>query len=482
MKKKALVLWCLLVSAAVLFLCSKSSPGYPINDWSDANIYFTIGKGMTRGQVVYRDLYDHKGPLLYALHALCALVSFESFLGVYLMELLLLACALYSAVRLFELFGVKRSAAALVPIMAVVIASSFSFAEGDSAEEMLLPLAMGTLTSVCAFLNGEEQRMSAKSLILNGVLTGCAFWIKFTMIGLHMGLLGWVLIRHLLKKEWKHFFACVGWLAAGFGLATAPWLVYFGLNGAIADWLKVYLWDNLFLYSGAKAGLMQKAKAMALSGWDWFSLNLRYTLLIVLGLGYFALKEKKSRPAVLLSAVCAAVLVFIGGKSYPYYGLALAALTAPGLIAVGRVMEKYHPPRALAAVSLAACLAACPFISHNMTADYGAHFLTPKEDTMQHRIAAHLPKDAQLLNYGFMDAGFYTAASAVPEVKYFHQTNVPLEEMTREQRRYVDEALMEYVVARAELTPQQQERYELIAEEKSPNFWYEKVYLYRRKP
>lgn len=98
----------LLIALAVLFFCSKSSPGYPINDWCDANIYFTIGKGMTRGQVVYRDLYDHKGPLLYALHALCALVSFRDFTGVYLMEALLAAaflCGVYPAA-----FALRRKA------------------------------------------------------------------------------------------------------------------------------------------------------------------------------------------------------------------------------------------------------------------------------------------------------------------------------------------------------------------------------------
>ena len=63
----------LIIAAAVLFFCSKSSPAYPINDWSDANIYFSAGKGMLAGRVMYRDLYDHKGPLIYALHALCAL-------------------------------------------------------------------------------------------------------------------------------------------------------------------------------------------------------------------------------------------------------------------------------------------------------------------------------------------------------------------------------------------------------------------------
>ena len=102
--------YALLIAAAVLFFCSKSSFGYPINDWSDANIYFTIGKGMTRGQVVYRDLYDHKGPLLYALHALCALISFWDFTGVYLMEICLAALFLTGAYHLMALYGARRCA------------------------------------------------------------------------------------------------------------------------------------------------------------------------------------------------------------------------------------------------------------------------------------------------------------------------------------------------------------------------------------
>ena len=39
-------LWCLLCAAAALAVCSRSSPLYPTNDWGDANIYFTIGRGM----------------------------------------------------------------------------------------------------------------------------------------------------------------------------------------------------------------------------------------------------------------------------------------------------------------------------------------------------------------------------------------------------------------------------------------------------
>ena len=79
-------LWCLLCAAAALAVCSRSSPLYPTNDWGDANIYFTIGRGMLEGLVPYRDLLDHKGPLLYFLHAAAALVSDSSFFGVWLWE------------------------------------------------------------------------------------------------------------------------------------------------------------------------------------------------------------------------------------------------------------------------------------------------------------------------------------------------------------------------------------------------------------
>ena len=85
-----------------------------------------------------------------------------------------------------------------------------------------------------------------------------------------------------------------------------------------------------------------------------------------------------------------------------------------------------------------------------MHADYGAPFGSGREDTMQYRAAAVISETqgASLLNYGFMDAGFFTAAGLTPDVKYFHQTNVPLEEMLSEQNRYIEEGLCDYVVTR----------------------------------
>ena len=64
---------------AMVALCSMSSPLYPINIWGDANCLMTVGRAMKAGAVVYRDIYEQKGPTLYLAHMLAACISDSSF-------------------------------------------------------------------------------------------------------------------------------------------------------------------------------------------------------------------------------------------------------------------------------------------------------------------------------------------------------------------------------------------------------------------
>ena len=95
-RRAALVL-SLLSALAVLLIASTGSPLYATNFWTDTNIYFTIGRGMRQGLMPYTDLFDHKGPLLYVLYALGALVSDTSFFGVFLLEVASLTAMLMLA-------------------------------------------------------------------------------------------------------------------------------------------------------------------------------------------------------------------------------------------------------------------------------------------------------------------------------------------------------------------------------------------------
>ena len=81
-----LLLFSLLLSFLFLGLCSKNSPLYPMNIWPDVNCFFTVGKSMVHGMIPYRDLYEQKGPILYFIYALAALISEHSFVGAYILD------------------------------------------------------------------------------------------------------------------------------------------------------------------------------------------------------------------------------------------------------------------------------------------------------------------------------------------------------------------------------------------------------------
>ncbi|MEA5013589.1 MAG: hypothetical protein VB099_03410 [Candidatus Limiplasma sp.] len=506
----SVALYCLIIAAGCLLICSKSSPLYPINDWSDANIYFSMGKGMARGRVIYRDLYDHKGPLLYGLHALCAWISPLSFLGVWLLEILCLTAFLVSLYQHLRLYGAGRAALLALPLAAALVTSSYAFQQGDSAEEFCLPLLSFSLLWLLRYLKEQAPGpMPAKTALACGVLCGCVLWMKFTMLGLH---LAWIVIAFGIQAQrgqWKAAWRCFFSYAAGIALATLPWVLYFGLHGALGDWLKTYFYDNLFLYSGSEAaGLWGRGKAMARSFLTWGMENWGYLALLAAGMlrisGLWLRRQKAGanrnekgraegspspweRAALWLGLGLLTLGVFIGGKSYPYYGLILysfmgVAFTLPALWA-GRLPGAAKAGKAAvrglcagaAALSFALCLLGSPNVKTS--------FLQPKESTMQYRLAAVIGQtpDATLLNYGFMDAGFYTASGIVPSVKYFHQTNVPLEEMLQEQSRYLQEGLCTYVVTRGKQPETIVDRYDLVATAPSPGFWYDHVELYRLK-
>lgn len=90
--------------------------------------------------------------------------------------------------------------------------------------------------------------------------------------------------------------------------------------------------------------------------------------------------------------------------------------------------------------------AVCLVLSPN-TRDLG----TKKEDLVQYQFAEIIRQTpgATLLNYGFLDGGFYTASGIIPQTKYFCKLNMTVDrypEMMQEQNRYLEEKMVDYVV------------------------------------
>ena len=161
MKRAFPALLALLCATLALLIATTSSPLYAANFWTDTNIYFTIGRGMTRGLMPYRDLFDHKGPLLFMLYALGAAISDTSFIGVFILEALSLAAAVYAGWRTVSLFGEGRLTLLSMPILAAVVCCCTAFTQGGSAEEFALPaLAAGVYLALALMARPGEAECS----------------------------------------------------------------------------------------------------------------------------------------------------------------------------------------------------------------------------------------------------------------------------------------------------------------------------------
>lgn len=460
-RKIGLPAFSLLAAALFLGICSKSSPLYPMNDWVDVNCFFTVGRSILHGLVPYADLYEQKGPVLYFLYALAALISEHSFFGVYLLETVTFGLFLYWSGKLARLYlGDSKMVYGMVAVLAAVIPVSKAFAHGGSCEETSLFLLVYGLYSVTRALR-EKRLLTFREAFLNGVFAAMALYIKFTMMGFYMGLVLFVIIWYLSDGlRWKELLRTAGQFLLGAAAVSALVFGYFGIHGAVSDFFRVYFYNNLFLYpqdtDGTRLELILNCLKSTLLN------NVSYAWLISGGIILFLIELRKSWREPLMAALCFAGLTagtYWGGRGYVYYGLILSVFAVYGLIAIGKYLRYCKVPQWLNRVSgaspvlfaaalslLTAVLLACSY--HESGNTYLMKY--EKEDLPPYRFAETISQveDARILNYGFLDGGFYYAADVLPSCEFFCTLNINAPEMWQIQRECVENGDVDFVITR----------------------------------
>ncbi|MBR5561150.1 MAG: hypothetical protein IKU73_07035 [Clostridia bacterium] len=472
---------CALAAAVLLLLCSQCSPLYPINVWGDANCLLTVGRVMREGGVVYRDIYEQKGPTLYLIHALAACISDTSFLGVYVLEVVSFALVLYMACRLaMRRRGAWAACCDAVLIGACVLVGS-AFSRGDSAEEFCLPYLMGALCLAMRYYGEKDGPMDARALFACGLLAGVVATIKFTILGLFVGLCIVEGVLALRAGGLKRALASAGTFLAGMALPIAAWCAYFAAHGALGDFYTAYIHNNVFLYSDETRTLMDVVRDI----WSAARDNALWVLLA--GVGMLALladrrERMQLRLAVVSMAAGAFAAVFFLGRTWPYSPLALSVFAFAGLASAPNRADGIKNAllrRLAASVSCALALLVAVLCSPN------AYLRgVPLENLAQAHLAQYIHEGATLLQYSHLDDGLYLAAERLPQQKYFVRLNVNLPEMDVELDRYVREAIPDYVLTSWEPLPEEFDRYQLIATDAGyddRDRVNKMLYLYRRR-
>jgi hypothetical protein len=223
-----------LLAFAVVFISCLNPLGRNLK-WIDidTSVFLTIARGITKGQVPFRDFYDNKGPLMYLISAPGMLIG--GFAGVWITELFLMCVSVFFAYKTALFFG-GRSAAFLGVACSFIVFQSF-FYEVAGSEEYSLPFMMISLFIFTKYFFTKKEPPFYELIIL-GMCFSSVLLIRINHFPLWAGFCFVIVVELLIKKQWTQMLKCILGFSAGILLAGVPVFWYLMHNNALADYIR----------------------------------------------------------------------------------------------------------------------------------------------------------------------------------------------------------------------------------------------------
>ncbi|RPI90851.1 MAG: hypothetical protein EHM40_17345 [Chloroflexi bacterium] len=332
----------------------------------DSGVFLYVGWRFLSGDIPYRDVWDHKPPLIYFVDALGLTLTPDSLWGIWFLEFIFIFLTLFLIYKLLDReFGIYAALAGTTVLTSGLLAI---LARGNVTEEYALVFqALG----FWLFINAWKKDFPARASFWIGLYGGLAFNFKQTTIGIWVAYALILLVIRIFQRKFP--FKDLLSLAAGWAVPSIIFVLYFASQNALGDyWEQAFRYN--FIYIGKHEGIRRlipvfiKGFAYLRNGWVLYLTILGW----LAGLGYVWLKRRnfaQIHPLVLIALVnlpIEVVLITISGRSILHYYLTplpvmailtgVLVYTAPSLVGAIPRMSSPKVQRWVPAVMLAIVL------------------------------------------------------------------------------------------------------------------------------
>lgn len=433
-QEKYIFLALLLYSFLLFFFCTKLSPLYECNYWADLHIYFNIGKGLMNGLVPYKDLFDHKGPLIFFIYGLGYLISPDTFAGIYIIESILFFVGL-SAVYIISRYFLSKAYAFAVAILFSCTYLVFS-GLGGAAEDFVL---IFEVISLMLFILYFKKDLSAKhiyiNLFLQGILLALVFFIKLNFIIFQAILVLTILTNFLSERKFSILIKSTLAFNGGFAGVTAIISLYFIINSAFSDFTFAYITFNSLYANAGEIQILLLLKQITIKAIRFLTLHPVFCTSIVLGVGFFTLTRHFldniiARIGVLVSFFATLFIVLMPNVVMDYYYIILSIFSIYTFIVLFSFIAKYRKlPSQIAGICLLCFFGL--FLGNYQKQFFGESIKNLVQRTEANSIENYFgniiekEENPTLLCLG-LNRGLvlFTKANIKPSVKYFFTPNI----------------------------------------------------------
>lgn len=312
--KKALPVLMLFFVSVLVSLSFKENPFSNFLPGHDSSMFLYFGKGIEKGLIPYKDMLDHKGPMLWLIEYVgVSLSSGATYYGVYLFELVSVFFTLFFTFKSTKLLS--NSVIAIISTLIPVTLYVQVFEGGNLSEIFALPFIMLSVFVMLKYLLTRE--LSFGTALIVGFSLFVVFQIRANMIAAWIAFAIVIMGNAIINRE-KIFSSVVLPVTLGFIVPNIIVAAYFIKNGAFYDYINQAFMINL-KYSSATLDQKINVSKIFFSILSEYGFSVFFALAIIYVFFEKKIFIKQSMLAIVLFAILNFYTLIISGNVFLHY-------------------------------------------------------------------------------------------------------------------------------------------------------------------
>lgn len=307
----------------------------------DSGVFLYMGYAALEGKVPYRDVWDHKGPFMYAINTLAVAINPTGLWGIWIVDVVMGIAALGIGFRLLRTyFGeVPAAFASLLWLIA-----NQAMTPSNMTEYYVLFAQFLALQAAAWIVSGRQIRLAS---ILSGVLLAYTALVRANLIGIFVAINLGLIIYILLGKR-KLLIAIVYQTLLALSVLLLV-ILFFHRYGAVHDFFDAYIYFNMVYSSGFSSLNLGSTLSSGLNSVSGFGFALFAVIGWILAVPLLPKQDSTSKKVLILIAFFGfpieIFLSSLSGRDYSHYFIAwLPAMTILASFFLSELMTKLAVP------------------------------------------------------------------------------------------------------------------------------------------
>lgn len=287
----------------------------------DSSVFIYIGQMMHKGYIPYKDMFDHKGIMIYFLEYLGTFILGKGYIGIWLIETIFLGVTVYYSMKLAKVFCDEDIICYISVLSEVLICGFYVYEGGNLVEEYALPWITMALYVFLKYF--KTERYSHREICAIGAGFIIVSLLRINMVIVWAVFLPIVFLKLIRDKRYADLRKCIVAFIVGMVVILIPTFIYCVVTKCLPDMWKYYIVFNL-QYSGSNSSISTCVEAA------WNFIIMLWPGFVALAFSLWKNRKNKCYLLNLIFLIISIVIIASSGRAYGHYAIILLpAVIAP---------------------------------------------------------------------------------------------------------------------------------------------------------